>query len=1421
MGLEDVNDKVIPAVYILSKIMPLFIKNALNNNKFDQLSKENKLLIASEFESLQNTSQHIIIIENTDFTVKKISIQRLLVSILFRFNEKYKLNSSVQKMGYIPIKIDADNVDNTFDDDDDDDDDGEQYKNYDNYRDNIMSIPLSYIYEYFRDILQQFKYTFYSNYLLNEEKTGVKDSNLNFLISYDKYQKVKFITLKNIYNFAKSLSIEKWSSDKTPKPVEYPLHWKSLEKEQKAEILNRLNNNRNNPVDWFNIKNNIFFILNLINESKTKYISNKYIFEYNVELYDDIKKELPGIILEIFIKKGLLTKFFPNKTLTDNSITPRKRIKIRESQLKFNPKLFSKSDSNEYWTSSYSYLTELPYKCSGLTFDAFRTNAWYSLLALDWVSQIGFCQKFISQRVTYITGATGVGKSTQVPKLYLYYLKALDYNTKGRVACTQPRKAPTSKNSETVSAELGFNIKYSAMSKDKKIIDCIDKYNQYDQYKTPDIDTNKNDSYTNNYYVQMEYKERKHTQKVQHLVLKYLIDATLINQLTNVSILLKQTKKVKDKISLQKDNLYDVLIIDESHEHNVNMDLLLTILRDFIYFNPSLRLVILSATMDDDEPTYRRFYRDINDNQKYPYDCFLRDSNLDRINIDRRFHISPPGYGTSFPILETYNKDINSNPVDIPDELLVAKVNELIKEGLKGDILIFFSGESDIKDFVEEINLNTPDNIIAIPFYSKLPDEKKKFVEDIDSKFGELRISKRQDFGNADTILSVGVNSYTNFIICATNMAEASITIERLYYVIERGTRKSQIYSYKQRQSKLEENNISESSRLQRRGRVGRTGPGHVYYMYQKELMSKNKISFEIATSNISQIVLRNLTSNVNADIFSKKTILEKIKNADINNYKYFERLYKINNKDFLYEGNPAMYDYEYESKYKPSLFDIDFIPKYSSSQLYDKDGSLYIVHPDELLFDRDIMGRIIKISNPKNEDIRIKYLSGKKYGIIESEKMDSFFSDLLLQKYIKNYNKEQSYEITEFGLFLILIQMKFDIFETETLIKPLIYSLLLATSSTLSIDVLRICVMLDVINCDITQLLQPEPKLTLLVDEKDKYNLNDLKQRLHTTTFTSSSEFDKINLLCKEFLSYLNKAINFDNFDQVDKIIASENNIDDDRYRQIMDNFDIAKDDEMSNDTIDHSIIISERIELKLNMPNIDVIIKQFCLMYNINFKLMKNFIMKYYLGIDIIKSFQFEDKRKVVYQEKIDLYAKDFAQYHLASYDKVLLSFLLAAPFNIAKKINNSERYILVYNPIAENMVSLNTDRIVKPIKILGKKTKIKTVYDPTILIEEYFLASYVFYFTLNQKNSMAIVANLSKEYLKLFESIYSYERINKIATKYVTKIDHYVKKLDLAATSKTVFSKTVLPKLMDDDIRALVNLQDTYKEILIELK
>ena len=60
-------------------------------------------------------------------------------------------------------------------------------------------------------------------------------------------------------------------------------------------------------------------------------------------------------------------------------------------------------------------------------------------------------------------------------------------------------------------------------------------------------------------------------------------------------------------------NKYDIVAIDEAHEHNANMDLILTIMRDVLEVNNSIRLVIITATIDDDEPIYRRYYKNTND----------------------------------------------------------------------------------------------------------------------------------------------------------------------------------------------------------------------------------------------------------------------------------------------------------------------------------------------------------------------------------------------------------------------------------------------------------------------------------------------------------------------------------------------------------------------------------------------------------------------------------------------------------------------------------------------------------------------------------------------------------------------------------------------------------------------------------------
>ena len=77
---------------------------------------------------------------------------------------------------------------------------------------------------------------------------------------------------------------------------------------------------------------------------------------------------------------------------------------------------------------------------------------------MDWVSQINFYHHYINNRIVMLTGGTGVGKSTQVPKLLLYGLKAIDKIFDGKIICTQPRISPTIDNTKNIARELGVDI---------------------------------------------------------------------------------------------------------------------------------------------------------------------------------------------------------------------------------------------------------------------------------------------------------------------------------------------------------------------------------------------------------------------------------------------------------------------------------------------------------------------------------------------------------------------------------------------------------------------------------------------------------------------------------------------------------------------------------------------------------------------------------------------------------------------------------------------------------------------------------------------------------------------------------------------------------------------------------------------------
>ena len=83
-------------------------------------------------------------------------------------------------------------------------------------------------------------------------------------------------------------------------------------------------------------------------------------------------------------------------------------------------------------------------------------NRWFTNFGADWIAQIQQFHHFIIQRIWFVTGATGAGKSTVFPFMILYALKIINFNNNGKVFCTQPRIQPTKDNASRMSEQIGI-----------------------------------------------------------------------------------------------------------------------------------------------------------------------------------------------------------------------------------------------------------------------------------------------------------------------------------------------------------------------------------------------------------------------------------------------------------------------------------------------------------------------------------------------------------------------------------------------------------------------------------------------------------------------------------------------------------------------------------------------------------------------------------------------------------------------------------------------------------------------------------------------------------------------------------------------------------------------------------------------------
>ncbi len=262
---------------------------------------------------------------------------------------------------------------------------------------------------------------------------------------------------------------------------------------------------------------------------------------------------------------------------------------------------------------------------------------------------------------------------------------------------------------------------------------------------------------------------------------------------------------------------YDTIIIDEAHERSLNIDFLLGYLKTLVEKRNDLRLVITSATIDAE-----RFSKHFNDapvievsGRTYPVEVRWRP-------IERE-ESATPAKG------EREKKD-----KDAPDQIaaILDATDELARLG-SGDILVFLPGEREIRDTAEALRKHHPPGTEILPLFSRLS------VAEQDAIFKPSNQSRR--------------------IVLATNVAETSLTVPGIRYVIDPGTARVKRYSARNKVEQLLIEKVSQASANQRAGRCGRVAAGVCIRLYD-EADFGNRPRFtdpELLRSSLAGVILR------------------------------------------------------------------------------------------------------------------------------------------------------------------------------------------------------------------------------------------------------------------------------------------------------------------------------------------------------------------------------------------------------------------------------------------------------------------------------------------------------------------------------------------------------------------------------------
>ena len=412
-------------------------------------------------------------------------------------------------------------------------------------------------------------------------------------------------------------------------------------------------------------------------------------------------------------------------------------------------------------------------------------------------------------QVVIICGETGSGKTTQLPKICL----ELGRGVAGLIGHTQPRRLAARSVAERIAEELNSDI--------GSIVGYKVRFND-------------------------------HTSRDAHI--KLMTDGILLAE--------TQTDRFL--------SAYDTIIIDEAHERSLNIDFLLGYLKQLLPRRPDLKVIITSATIDAER--FSRHFApagvpakivsgSLNQAKRPSENAVGRilesdKSRSDGINLVSDTHIQPTTLpetsAQGAPVLEvsgrTYPVEIRYRPlaetdedeaeIDMPDAIVDA-ADELARLG-NGDILVFLPGEREIREAAEALR--------------KSPQRRH---DEILPLFARL--------SNAEQHKIFHPNGSKRRIVLATNVAETSLTVPGIKYVIDTGLARVKRYSARAKVEQLHVEKISQAAARQRSGRCGRVSAGVCIRLYSEEDFEQRSAFTdpEIIRSNLAAVILRMAALNL------------------------------------------------------------------------------------------------------------------------------------------------------------------------------------------------------------------------------------------------------------------------------------------------------------------------------------------------------------------------------------------------------------------------------------------------------------------------------------------------------------------------------------------------------------------------------